>query len=350
MLSMFAGGGGVEDIPANGRKDTLMNDYWRDKIPDLGRIDVPAYVISSWTNLIHAIGTFNGWCGLASAQKWLRVHNTHEWLDYYTRTDDLRCFFDRFLKGVQNGWDDTPRVRLAVLDPGRTDTVDRAETDFPLPRTDYTPLYLDAVTGAMQADAPAQAGSVAYDPLDKASRAVFTHTFSRDTEIVGYLKAHLWVSAEGADDLDLYVEVRKLDAEGRHLGCWTFLPPGKSRDVLPENAEAMPGMFVFSGAKGMQRASLRATDPALSGPATPYHRFDQIEKLAPGEIVPVDVQIWPLGMRWAAGEQIQMIVAGQKLSGAEFPGLAGPDTVNRGRHVIHTGAGHLSHLLIPVTG
>lgn len=69
MLSMFAGGGGVEDIPANGRKDTLMNDYWRSKIPDLSRIEVPAYVISSWTNLIHAIAPSTagaGWLLTAS--------------------------------------------------------------------------------------------------------------------------------------------------------------------------------------------------------------------------------------------------------------------------------------------
>ncbi|MDP3342197.1 CocE/NonD family hydrolase [Frigidibacter sp.] len=350
MLSMFAGPGGVEDVPAIGRTDTLMNDYWRDKIPDLGKIEVPAYVISSWTNLIHAIGTFNGWCGLASAQKWLRVHNSHEWAHYYTEVDDLRRFFDRFLKGDQNGWDETPPVRLAVLDPGGEDILDRAEADFPLPRTVYTPLYLDAATGTMAAEAPAQAAFAEYDPADKTSRAVFTHRFDRDTEIVGYLKAQLWVEAKEADDLDLYVEVRKLDADGRHLGCWTFLPPGKSRDVPPDNVESQPGMFVFSGAKGMQRASLRAVDPALSGPARPHHTYDRTQKLAPGEVVPVDVQIWPLGMRWSTGQQIQLVIAGQKLSGAEFPGLAGPDTVNRGRHVIHTGAEHGSYLMLPVTG
>lgn len=253
------------------------------------------------------------------------------------------------MKDEQNGWDETPKVRLAVLDPGGTDIVDRAEADFPLPRTTYTPLYLDAANGTLLAEKPVQSASVSYDPLDKASRATFTHRFEQDTEIVGYLSAHLWVSAEGADDLDLYVEVRKLDADGRHLGCWTILPPGKSRDVSPENVETQTGMVCFSGAKGMQRASLRGTDPELSGPARPHHRFDRVEKLAPGEVVPVEVQIWPLGMRWSAGQQIQLVIAGQKLSGTEFPGLAGPDTVNRGRHVIHTGGPHASHLMIPVT-
>lgn len=349
MLSKFAGGGGVEDIPAMVRSAPLMNAYWQDKIPDLGSITVPAYVISSWTNLIHSIGTMDGWRGIASSQKWLRVHNTHEWTHYYREADDLRRFFDRFLKGVENGWDETPRVRMAVLDPGGKDIVDRPETDFPLPRTVYTPLYLDARTGSLEGDLPVTAASVDYDPADKASRATFAHRFDRDTEIAGYIKLRVWLSAIDADDLDIYVEVRKLDSEGRHLGARTFLPPGVSRDDLPEDPENQSGMIVFSGAKGMQRASLRAVDPKRSGPAMPYHTFDRVQKLAPGEIVPVDVQIWPLGMRWSAGQQIQLVIAGQKISGVEFPGLEGPDTVNRGRHVVHTGGAYDSHLLLPVT-
>jgi predicted acyl esterase len=227
--------------------------------------------------------------------------------------------------------------------------VDRPEEDFPLARTHYTPLYLDAAGGTMSLEKPEVSSSTNYDPLDKASRAVFVHRFARDTELAGYMKLRLWVEAADADDLDIYTEVRKLDSDGRHLGSRTFLPPGTARTDLPEDPEAMPGMLVFSGATGMQRASMRHTDADRSGPAEPYHTFDRVEKLAKGEIVPVDIQIWPLGMRWRAEEQIQVVIGGQKLSGVEFPGLAGPDTINRGRHVIHTGGTYDSHLIIPVT-
>jgi hypothetical protein len=239
---------------------------------------------------------------------------------------------------------------MAILDPGGEDLVDRPEANFPLPRTVYMPLYLEARTGILAPDKPSTPAAIAYDPLVKASRAVFTYRFPRDIELAGYLKLRLWVEAIDADDLDLYAEVRKLDPGGRHLACRTFLPPGAARDDLPENPETLPAMIVFAGAKGMHRASMRATDAARSGPAEPYHRFDRIEKLRVGEIVPVDIQIWPLGMHWRACEQLQLLIAGQKLSGGEFPGLAGPDTINRGRHVIHTGGRFDSHLLIPVTG
>ena len=350
MVSTFAGGGGVEDVPAMVAADPLMNDYWRDKIATVANITAPVYAISSWTNLIHAIGTFNAWRGAGSADKWLRVHNTHEWDDYYAHVDDLRQFFDHFLKGADNGWDATPRVRMAILDPGGQDEVGRAEVDFPLPRTVHTPLHLDAASATLTPNLPESEASVGYDPRDKADRAVFVYRFTQDTELGGYIKLRLWVSAEGADDLDLYAEMRKLDADGKHLGSRTFLPPGVGRYDPLDSPETQPGMLVFSGAKGMQRASMRHLDAARSSASEPFHTFDRVEKLGDGEIVPVDIQIWPLGMRWRAGEQLQLLIAGQKMSGVEFPGLAGPATINRGRHVIHTGGGYDSHLLIPVIG
>lgn len=38
----------VEDYSAMMREYPLMNDYWRSKIPDLGKITVPAYVTGGW--------------------------------------------------------------------------------------------------------------------------------------------------------------------------------------------------------------------------------------------------------------------------------------------------------------
>jgi predicted acyl esterase len=106
-------------------------------------------------------------------------------------------------------------------------------------------------------------------------------------------------------------------------------------------------MMFFSGAKGMQRVSQRLTDPARSTVAEPFHLFNSPKKLEAGEIVPVDIQIWPMGMKWRAGEQLQLLIAGHKLSTVEFPGLAPPDTVNKGRHIVHTGGRYDSRLVIP---
>jgi len=63
--------------------------------------------------------------------------------------EDLRKFFDRYLRGVKNGWESTPRVRLTVLDLGGHDVVYRPEKEFPLARTQYTKLYLDAAANTL---------------------------------------------------------------------------------------------------------------------------------------------------------------------------------------------------------
>lgn len=47
----------------------------------------------------------------------LTIHDTQEWYDLYSdkRTEELSLFFDRYLKGLDNGWENTPRVRISLL-------------------------------------------------------------------------------------------------------------------------------------------------------------------------------------------------------------------------------------------
>jgi predicted acyl esterase len=51
-------------------------------------------------------------------------------------------FFDFYLKGKKNGWDKTPKVSLLVRSPGEKFTP-RSEYEWPLKRTQWTPLYLE---------------------------------------------------------------------------------------------------------------------------------------------------------------------------------------------------------------
>jgi uncharacterized protein len=66
---------------------------------------------------VHTAGTFRGRRRMAATDRWLRMHNTHEWPDYYDQADveDLRKFFDRCLIDKDNDWEQTPRVRYSVL-------------------------------------------------------------------------------------------------------------------------------------------------------------------------------------------------------------------------------------------
>lgn len=112
-----------------------INEYWEDKRADISRINVPAYVLASYSTFLYTMGSFQGYEELEHDQKWwdytnssfldnvsdeisrLRVHPTQEWHDLYqsSTNDELQLFFDRYTKGVDNGWEETPRVRVSLL-------------------------------------------------------------------------------------------------------------------------------------------------------------------------------------------------------------------------------------------
>ena len=60
--------------------------------------------------------------------------------------------------------------------------------------------------------APASSTERSYD--SETGSAVFNYTFQEDTELTGNMKLKLWVSIEQGDDMDLFVSVDKLSAEG----------------------------------------------------------------------------------------------------------------------------------------
>lgn len=106
-----------EDILAMLEKYPHMNAYWEDKRAKIEEIEVPAYVLASYSSAIHTVGSFRGYEEIKHEQKWLRVHATQEWHDLYQKdaNDELERFMERYLKGVGNGWEETPRVRVSLL-------------------------------------------------------------------------------------------------------------------------------------------------------------------------------------------------------------------------------------------
>ena len=354
ITNSLSGKNRVEDAPAMIWKYPFMNGYWEDKTPKLEKISVAAYVVASWTNPLHTHGTLDAFKRIVSEDKWLRVHNTQEWPDFYDPkyTQELRRFFDRYLKGTQNGWENTPRVRLSILDPGGTDTVDRPEKEYPLARTVYKKLYLDAASGTLAYDLPAKESAVRYRGDDGKGKAVFTIMFDKDTELTGPMKLRLWIEADGSDDMDLFVLVQKLSKRGRLLTSQTMTPVNPILRALLRflwalRIKKLTGLF-FLGAKGRLRVSHRELDDTRSTPEEPVllHRHEQ--RLKPGEIVPVDIPIWPMGMRWHTGEKLKVQVTGHDPIVLPIPGLQPIVTRNSGDHIIYTGGKYDAYLQIPV--
>lgn len=146
--SVFAGPDEHEDLVGMLARHPLFDDYWDEKCWKLENIDVPMFVQAGWC-LFHSPGSFDTFRKASGKQKWLRVTPRFEWFDLYEPTcnDDLQKFFDRFCKGILNGWEqDTPPVRLS-LNGGHGSVatiVDRPEKSFPLERQQLRTYYLDA--------------------------------------------------------------------------------------------------------------------------------------------------------------------------------------------------------------
>jgi predicted acyl esterase len=173
----------------------------------------------------------------------------------------------------------------------------------------------------------------------------FITRFDVETLLVGYPKAHLWVQARGADDMDLFVLVQKLDAHGTPLAAFTV--PNQSamaHDLTDHGATILR----YKGSDGRLRVSARHLDVALSTEDVPAHTFDRIEKLSAGQIVDVEIDLLPVGLRFAPGEQLRFIVSARNLLGTLMPGIREYVGANGGQHVIHTGGSTPSYLQLPV--
>ncbi|MEH0574489.1 CocE/NonD family hydrolase [Streptomyces sp. B21-108] len=345
----------TEDLTAMIERFPLMNAYWADKRPELGQITVPVYVVASWTSPIHPHGTLQAFREIASSQKWLRLHNDQEWLDLADPVNvrDLRKFFDRYLKDVDNDWAETPRVRLSVLDPGGTDVIGRPEENWPLPSQQWRTFFLDAGSGALSAEPGQRAEVVAYDGADLGASVRFSTTFDTDVEITGHLNLHLWVEAADADDMDLFAAVYKEGADGKRQHHITLRAPEARAFVQSlETDGQLPAALSYTGPVGRLRVSHRAVDPKRSTPSEPFLTHVSEELLTPGECVPIELSLWPTSMVVHAGERLVVEVAGHPVGPLEAQGLPGGrlevPTRNRGEHRIRTGGRYDSHLLLPV--
>jgi hypothetical protein len=328
IVGSLTGTGYVDDTAAMATEHPFLDVYWEDKIPKWRNIRIPVSTTVCW-NHFHLRGSMEGFRRIRSTKKWLRAHREFEWPDTFSTAgiQDLKLFYDRYLKDIRNGWELTPRVRLEVMDAYEYDfQTNRAEKEFPLARTQYRKLYIDAAKGALSFVPVAAESKVSYEA--ETGSTTFDIRFEEETEITGFMKLRLWVEAAGNDDMDLFIAIRKLDEHGN----W-----------LPVNVLGEP----HPGAWGKMRVSRRELDEKLSTDFQPVqaHRRDQMLKA--GEIVPVEIEIWPHSRIWHKGQQLQVLVSGHYIREGWFEPFSW-ELNNKGKHVIHSGGKYDSYLQVPV--
>ena len=220
-------------------------------VPGVSRSGIPVYHSGGWFDAF-ARGTFELYCTMAEStpSKLVVAPSYHDFTsgpfwqylglspaeaeDLYL-TEHLR-FYDRYLKGIENGIDTEPPICLYVMHGGGW----RMENEWPLARQVLTPYYF----AADNALSPAQSGdgfdtytadfthdssytknrgnryvgigmrSPLTPPMrtDKAEQClVYTSSpMESNTEVTGHPIVHLWISST-AEDGDFYVYLEDVD-------------------------------------------------------------------------------------------------------------------------------------------
>ena len=246
-----------------------------------------------------------------------------------------RQFFNRFLKGIDNHVKDWPKVTLEIREKYYIGN-SRTENEWPLARTLYAKLFLNASKGELSKSLPKKESQTRYnvnDLFDKTQNVKFEFKFEEKTEITGYMKLKLWVQADGSDDMDLFVAIEKIDCAG-YLVPFPFFGNHDDGPV----------------ALGWLRVSHRELDEEKSTPHQPFHRHQRELKLKAGDIVPVEIEIWPSSTLFEQGEKLRVVVQGSDIY--TYPNERHTNehtaTVNKGTHIIYTGGKYDSHLLVPI--
>jgi putative CocE/NonD family hydrolase len=367
------------------------DDFWKDHgasvVDHLSDYkDVPAYHVTGWYDSWGTSVANLNYIALSKSKKSLQrlligpwIHSA-EHLNYAGDaqfSDDAKLdrvefylrWFDHWLKGVDNGIDREPPVRIYVMGGGDAHRTPegrifvgghwRNETEWPLARTLYTPYYLHS-DGSLSKSKPEQESPTTYQfdphhpvptlggnissqgklmfqgaadqrgrkdfwltpdtrPLSSRSDVVVFQSavLDADLEVTGRLVVKLWASSD-ARDTDFTV---------------------KLIDVYPPNA-SFPAGVDLNVADDIVRARYR-------------NNLDHEELLKPGQPYEFSIEMYPTSLVFQRGHRIRLDV-----SSSNFPRFdVNPNTdepLNKNRrwqiatNTLYSDATHPSQLLLPI--
>jgi predicted acyl esterase len=325
----------------------LDGAFYQERTPDPGRIVVPLLCVGNWEDW-----SIKGYVAAASKAKWLRIQTGDHLTPFYSEEAlaEQKRFFDHFLKGQKNGWENESPVSAQVRRPDGTSWQKAAA--WPLPKTQWDRYYLDAGDGGMSPDkANASASEKSYSAMGEGV-TFKTEPFAEDVKFTGPAMLKLWVRSSTAD-MDIFATLRLIDPDGRDV---TFM--GNSNPRVPLN-------------EGLLRVSQRAIDPAKSTVYEVYHPHLDVEPMSPGQLYEVAVNFqYPMSIVVPRGYRLALTLQGKdwqyaphaervrskdyELPDSQNSGLFYAEHPNRdpalfgGTNTVATGAGQTSYLLLPL--
>jgi predicted acyl esterase len=155
------------------------------------------------------------------------------------------------------------------------------------------------------------------------------------------------MSCTAKDDMDVVVQLRKVDQAGKPMEHLNYPCPVPGEQVPNTNVAKIlgpEGHLRASHAISLDESRTRGTGQEL------FYTHDRQERVAPGTIKRLELTLWPIGMVFEKGEGLMLRISGHSMIYPEFEHLqlTEPKDENIGLHTVHTGGQYESSLIIPV--
>jgi hypothetical protein len=271
-----------------------------------------------------------------------------DWNGYVTR------FFDHYLKGIDNGVENDAPVHVFVMGANRW----RAEQDWPLPQSRFTPYYLHSQghansfkgDGVLSTAAPGEeaADTYVYDPSNPTRDPFYVYP-NHNGHIDGALDTRL--SAIGDDVLVYTTPVLTDDVEvvGPITAKLFAATSARDTDWMMRLVDVRPDGSTAFLSEGLMRA--RNRDPDNEGRFTPA----KLSTIEPNRVYEYTLEFWRgTGNLFQKGHRIRI-----EISSSFYPYYVpnlntGDDNVGLGtervvaRQTIYHDSQHPSHVILPV--
>ena len=358
---------------------SVRSEFWNERSfhHRYDRIRVPALYIGGWYDN-YTNGTIAGWQGVreqsprleARQEQWIVMGPwDHESVSTQffdppepltkigridigtsaatTYSETLLAFFDYTLKGADNGYDKTPRVRIFVIG----DNEWRYEEEWPLARMQPTPYYFHSDGAAQSAAAGGsldiippdnqtgqlQQDSYEYDPADPVVYSMDQDPWSRAVAITDRSSIANRPDVLTYDTLPLSEAIELTGPVTVTLFAASTAP---DTDFTATLVDVSPDGYAQLIQEGILRASFRESDT-------------QPTPIEPGQIYQYEIDLWATSYVVQPGHRIRV-----EISSSNFPRFARnlntgnpfgmSDEIAVATQTIYHSTDHPSHITLPV--
>lgn len=338
--------------------DILINPYDNEEAvrkseADFAKVQVPTYTGSGWyayTYKTHLNGAQNWFRELNAPKKLMFAGPAHLERPFHSFHGEVLKWHDHWLKGIDTGVMDEPPVKFWVMGANEW----RTASDWPLPETQWTRLYLNSwerlrpepftpssVDDRQAPDTFVQMPITQTNSIQKLR--YMTEPLSADILVAGPIVLNLFATIDQEDSnwivilKDVGPDVSVMSAREGERGLASNLP---EREV----------------SRGWLKASHRAVDTQRSKPGKPWHPLTRAAQkpVTPGEIEEYAIEIMATANLFQKGHRICI-----EITSLDLPtGIGGATNAEyipyhicsskTTLHRIYHDAKRPSHLLLPV--